>query len=47
MKVFETEQEKKSILLTTISFGLLFLLFFYLNFSNNPALPILEGGGGG
>ena len=47
MKVFETEQEKKSILLTTISFGLLFLLFFYLKFSNNSTLPILEGGGGG
>ena len=47
MKVFETEQEKKSLLITTISFGLLFLLFFYLKFSNNLPLPELDGGGGG
>jgi outer membrane biosynthesis protein TonB len=47
MKVFETEQEKKSILITTISFGLLFLLFFYLKFSDTLPLPELDGGGGG
>ena len=47
MKVFETEQEKKSLLITTISFALLFLLFFYLKFSNNLPLPELDGGGGG
>ena len=47
MKVFETQQEKKSILFTTISFALLFLLFFYLKFSNNLPLPELDGGGGG
>jgi hypothetical protein len=47
MKVFQTEQEKKSILLTTVSFGLLFLLFFYLKFSDTLPLPELDGGGGG
>lgn len=47
MKVFETQQEKKSILITTISFVLLFLMFFYLKFSDNLPLPILDGGGGG
>lgn len=47
MKIVETQQEKKSLLITTISFVLLFLLFFYLKFSNNLPLPELDGGGGG
>ena len=47
MKLFETEQEKKSLVITTLSFVLLFLLFFYLKFSNTLPLPILDGGGGG
>ena len=47
MRVLETEQEKKSFLITIIVFALLFLLFFYLKFSNKTELPQLQGGGGG
>lgn len=47
MKVLETEQEKKSFVFTTVTFGLLFLLFFLLKMSNQVALTELEGGGGG
>lgn len=47
MSVLETEQEKKSLTITVIGFALLFLLFFYLKFSNTTKLPELEGGGGG
>ncbi len=45
--LLKTEQEKKSFTITTISFVLLFLLFFYLKFSNEIKLSALEGGGGG
>ncbi|MET0759013.1 MAG: energy transducer TonB [Flavobacterium sp.] len=47
MSVLETEQEKKSLTITTIGFALLFLLFFYLKFNNQIQLSELEGGGGG
>jgi hypothetical protein len=47
MQVLETEQEKKSFFFTTISFGLLFLLFWLLKMSNDVQLSQLEGGGGG
>jgi outer membrane biosynthesis protein TonB len=47
MKILETEQEKKSLTITTICFVLLFLLFFYLKFSNEIKISELEGGGGG
>ncbi|RTY88529.1 energy transducer TonB [Flavobacterium sp. GT3R68] len=47
MSVLATEQEKKSLTITTIIFVLLFLLFFYLKFSNQVELSQLEGGGGG
>lgn len=47
MKLFETEQEKKSIIITLSSFVLLFLLFFFLKFSDSLPLPEMEGGGGG
>jgi outer membrane biosynthesis protein TonB len=47
MKILETEQEKKSLTITTICFVLLFLLFFYLKFSNEIKMSELEGGGGG
>lgn len=47
MKLFETEQEKKSIVITSSSFVLLFLLFFLLKFSDSLPLPEMEGGGGG
>jgi len=47
MKLFETEQEKKSIVITASSFTLLFLLFFFLKFSDSLPLPEMEGGGGG
>lgn len=47
MKIFETEQEKKSIVMTTLLFLVLFLLFFWLKFSNEVNIEMLEGGGGG
>jgi outer membrane biosynthesis protein TonB len=43
----EIENRKKSFAMTTVLFALLFLLFFYLKFSNQMVLPELEGGGGG
>jgi hypothetical protein len=43
----EIENRKKSLAYTTALFALLFLLFFYLKFSNQLTLPELEGGGGG
>lgn len=43
----QVENRKKSFALTTAIFALLFLLFFYLQFSNQLTLPELEGGGGG
>jgi outer membrane biosynthesis protein TonB len=43
----EIENRKKSLALTTALFALLFLIFFYLKFSNQLVLPELEGGGGG
>ncbi|HEY0092482.1 MAG TPA: energy transducer TonB [Flavobacterium sp.] len=45
--MLETEQEKKSFLYTSACFILLFLLFFYLKFSNETTFSELEGGGGG
>ena len=45
--MLQTEQEKKSFLYTAGSFGLLFLLFFFLKFSNEAIISELEGGGGG
>ena len=47
MEFTEIENKKKSLVLTTALFVLLFLLFFYLKFSNQIELPLLEGGGGG
>ena len=47
MKLFQTEQEKKSLAITLTSFALLFLLFFFLKFSDSLPLPEMEGGGGG
>ncbi len=47
MKLFETNQEKKSLFITVSSFVLLFLLFFFLKFSDSLPLPEMEGGGGG
>ena len=47
MEFAEIENKKKSLVLTTALFVLLFLLFFYLKFSNQIELPLLEGGGGG
>ncbi|MES2545453.1 MAG: energy transducer TonB [Bacteroidota bacterium] len=45
--LLETKQQQKSFTITTISFVLLFLLFFYLKFSNEIKISELEGGGGG
>lgn len=47
MRILETEQERKSLLLTAISFLLLFLMLLYLTTTNEIKLPELEGGGGG
>lgn len=47
MKIFETEQEKKSFLITTLTFGVLFLLLYFLKYNNQTSVNILEGGGGG
>ena len=47
MKLFQTEQEKKSLVITVTSFTLLFLLYFLLKFSDSLPLPEMEGGGGG
>jgi outer membrane biosynthesis protein TonB len=43
----EIENRKKSFAYTTALFALLFLLFFYLKFSDQMLIPELEGGGGG
>jgi outer membrane biosynthesis protein TonB len=47
MRILETEHEKKALIITTLSFTLLFLLFFYLKFNNETKINDLEGGGGG
>lgn len=47
MEFSTIENKKKSFVMTTALFALLFLLFFYLKFSNQMVLPELEGGGGG
>ena len=47
MELTDLENKKKSLLMTIALFALLFLLFFYLKFSNQIILPTLEGGGGG
>lgn len=43
----EIENRKKSLTMTTLLFGLLFLILFFLKFSNQIVIPELEGGGGG
>lgn len=47
MTFTEIENRKKSLTMTSILFGLLFLLLFFIKFSNQIVLPELEGGGGG
>ena len=47
MRILETEEEKKSFLITAIGFLLLFLALYFLTTSNQIVLPVLEGGGGG
>ncbi|KAB1155497.1 energy transducer TonB [Flavobacterium luteum] len=47
MELTDLENKKKSLLMTTALFALLFLIFFYLKFSNQIERPSLEGGGGG
>ena len=47
MEFPEIENKRKSFAMTTALFTLLFLLFFYLKFSNEIKLPDLDGGGGG
>ena len=47
MRILETEEEKKSFLITAIGFLLLFLALYFLTTSNHIVLPVLEGGGGG
>lgn len=48
MRILETEQEKKSLVITLVSFGVFLLVFFLLKFSDTiTTLPELEGGGGG
>lgn len=47
MRLLETEHERKSFILTSISFLLLMLLLYFLTTSNTILLPELEGGGGG
>jgi outer membrane biosynthesis protein TonB len=47
MAVFQTEQERKSLLFTALSFLLLMLLLFIFKFGNDVVLLDLEGGGGG
>lgn len=43
----ETEEEKRSLLYTTLLFAGMFLLFFLLKYTTEPNLLELEGGGGG
>jgi hypothetical protein len=47
MAFIETENKRKSLGITTAIFALLFLVLFYLKFSNVVNLEMLEGGGGG
>lgn len=47
MAVNFTEQEKKSLVITTITFAILFLLMIVFRFSGGSELEELEGGGGG
>ena len=47
MSLLQTEQERKSLLFTTISFVAFLLLFFWLKFANTVNLSEFEGGGGG
>ncbi|MEY2692341.1 MAG: hypothetical protein RIT03_731 [Bacteroidota bacterium] len=43
----ELSNKKKSVVLTALLFALLFVLFYWLKFSNNTPISLLEGGGGG
>jgi outer membrane biosynthesis protein TonB len=43
----ELSNKKKSVVLTSLLFALLFVLFYWLKFSNNTPISLLEGGGGG
>lgn len=43
----EIENKKKSLAITTAIFAILFMLFFFLKFSNISVLEQLDGGGGG
>lgn len=47
MKGFETEQEKKSFVITTVLCGVIIALLFLLKFSSTLDIMQLEGGGGG
>jgi outer membrane biosynthesis protein TonB len=47
MKVLETEEERKSLIFTAISFAVLLLLLIWLKSSNTIDMSELEGGGGG
>ncbi len=43
----ELSNKKKSIVLTSLLFALLFVLFYWLKLANNTPISLLEGGGGG
>lgn len=47
MKGFETEQEKKSFVITTVLCGVIIALLFLLKFTSSLDIMQLEGGGGG
>ena len=43
----ELSNKKKSLVLTSLLFALLFVLFYWLKLANNTPISLLEGGGGG
>ena len=47
MTMLKQNRKKNLSIYTSASFVLLFLLFFYLTFSNESTVSELEGGGGG
>ncbi len=47
MRILETEQERKSFILTLATFAAFLLIFFLLKFANTVNLSEFEGGGGG
>ena len=47
MAFTQIENRKESLAMTTALFVLLFLIFFFLKFSNITDMALLEGGGGG